>query len=398
MSPRSWFRSAGKEGPTMSYATGRAFCDADSHLMETPDWLVRYADPRLRDRLLPLSLGKAGAGPEKKIAAAMARVNDAKATDDIAHGVIAGPKGWGALGAFTPAERSRALDDLGFARQLVFTTFAATQFLYVADPDVVYGGLRAHNRAIADFCSTDERLIPVGMVSLDDPARALVEVDEAVRLKIGAVWIPAAPAGARSPGHPDFDPIWRRLSEANIPFVLHIGLGTRVLPKDYENNGRPMPVDIHGGGENIRVKDYMVLSFAPQMFLSALVFDGVFERFPALRGGAIELGASWVPDFLRRLDRGASLFSKSDPAIAGLSLRPSEYLRRQFKFTPFPGENVGALVKDAGPELFMFSSDYPHPEGTTDPIGRFAKTMTMLSEDEQQRFYSRNFEAMMGRA
>ena len=114
----------------MSYATGRAFCDADSHLMETPDWLVRYAEPHLRDRLLPLSLGKGGAAPDQKIADALARVKDPAATQKIAQDVIAGPKGWGAYGAFTASERSKALDDLGFSRQLVFTTFAATQFLW----------------------------------------------------------------------------------------------------------------------------------------------------------------------------------------------------------------------------------------------------------------------------
>jgi uncharacterized protein len=132
------------------------------------------------------------------------------------------------------------------------------------------------------------------------------------------------------------------------------------------------------------------------MFLSALVFDGVFERFPALRGGAIELGASWVPDLLHRLDRGARLFSKSDPSLAGLALRPSEYIRRQIKFTPFPGEDVGKLIKEAGSDFFMFSSDYPHPEGTEDPIGRFEKTLFDLPEGDRDRFYSKNFEAMLG--
>jgi predicted TIM-barrel fold metal-dependent hydrolase len=380
----------------MSYAMGRPFCDADSHLMETPDWLASYADPMVRERLSPLSLGKAGAGPEKKIADAMARVKNLGATDEISRNVIAGPKGWGAYGAFMATERSKALDDLGFSRQLVFTTFAATQFLWSEDPNVVYGGLRAHNRAIVDFCSADKRLIPVGMVSLDSLDKALVEVNEGIKLGVGTFWIPAAPAGDKSPGHPDFDPIWQRLSDASVPFVLHIGLGTRVLPKAYENNGRPLPKDIHGGGENIRVKDYMTLSFAPQMFLSALVFDAVFERFPKLRGAAIELGASWVPDLLHRLDRGARIFAAGDPDIAALSRRPSEYIRSQFKFTPFAGEDVGQLVKDAGPELFMFSSDYPHPEGTTDPIGRFEKTLTGVSEDEKNRFYSGNFEALMG--
>jgi predicted TIM-barrel fold metal-dependent hydrolase len=233
-------------------------------------------------------------------------------------------------------------------------------------------------------------------LSLDDRDRALLEIEEATKLKVRAFWIPAAHAGEKSPGHPDFDPIWRRLSVLNIPFLLHIGLGTRVLPSGYANNGKPAPKDIHGGGENIRVKDYLVLSFAAQMFLSALVFDGVFDRFPSLRGGAIELGASWVPDLLSRLDRGARLFSKTDPSVKALSLAPSEYIRRQFKFTPFPGEDVGRLVKEAGADLFMFSSDYPHPEGTDDPIGRFEKTIGDLTEAEKSRFYSQNFEAMMG--
>lgn len=46
----------------------------------------------------------------------------------------------------------------------------------------------------------------------------------------------------------------------------------------------------------------MTLSFGPQLYLTSLVFDGVFERFPRLRSGVIELGAGWVPEFLRTLD------------------------------------------------------------------------------------------------
>ncbi|HMP63202.1 MAG TPA: hypothetical protein PKA17_09005 [Phenylobacterium sp.] len=71
-------------------------------------------------------------------------------------------------------------------------------------------------------------------------------------------------------------------------------------------------------------------------------------------------------------------------------------MRKHIKFTPFPGEDVGHLIADAGAELFLFSSDYPHPEGTTDPIGRFERTFAELTEDERERFYSRNFEEMMG--
>ena len=268
--------------------------------------------------------------------------------------MIAGPKGWGAIRRFhAPPSEARPWTISGFSRQLVFTTFAATQFLWAEDPEVVYGGLRAHNRAIADFCSADPRLVPVGMVSLDDPASSARRSRGGHQAEDRGFLDSRVPRRGRS--HPDIPtsiPSGVACRRHGIPFVLHIGLGTRVLPKDYENNGRPLPEDIHGGGENIRVKDYMVISFAPQMFLSALVFDGVFERFPKLRGGAIELGASWVPDFLRRLDRGAALFSKGDPAIAALSiaafgvLPPSVQvhpLSRRGRGGAHPGGGVGAL-------------------------------------------------------
>ena len=35
----------------MTYATGRTFADADSHIMELPDFLIDHADPQIRDRM-----------------------------------------------------------------------------------------------------------------------------------------------------------------------------------------------------------------------------------------------------------------------------------------------------------------------------------------------------------
>jgi hypothetical protein len=81
--------------------------------------------------------------------------------------------------------------------------------------------------------------------------------------------------------------------------------------------------------------------------------------------------------------------------VAALPLKASDYIRRAVKFTPFPGEDVGRMIKDAGAELFLFSSDYPHPEGTDDPIGRFERTFSGLTEDEKEKFYYSNFQEMM---
>ncbi len=377
----------------MPYASGRRFYDADSHLMELSGWLASYADPGLRERIRPLQLGGAGALADRAVADAEARRGDPEAARRLAENVM-GPKGWGALGAFDPAERSRALDLLGFQKQLVFSTFAATQFLD-KDPDLLYGGSRAHNRAMADFCGSDERLIAVGFVPWGDPQRALAEAREAIRLGCGAILVPSHPLGERSPAHPDYDPFWALLAEANIPFMTHIGGGGRPLHRAFHNNGKPPTTDFLGGGENIRSKDFMVLQNPPETFLSCLVLDGVLERFPLLRGGCIEQGALWLPAWLRRLDIAQETFQRTEPALR-LPLHASEYVRRQLKFTPFPTEPVDWILQNSGEELLLFSSDYPHPEGGHDPLGRFERSLASAPAEAKERFYWRNFAEMMG--
>ena len=384
----------------MTYATNRPYCDADSHIMETRDWIATFTDPELREKLPEMSLLKSGTKSFDIINEAVARQKERALRGTAAIDVVKGVKGWNAPGAFDPAERKSALDDLGFERQLVFSTFSASQYLHHEDFDVRYGGIRAHNRAMAAFCSRDPRLIAAGQLSLADPERCVAEMEEGIRLGCGAFWIPGMPVGERSPGHPDFDPVWRAFSNSSVPFLLHVGTNSSVQIAAYENNGQPRPKDITGaeGGENLRVRDFMLLSVGPQQFLTALVFDGVFERFPLLRGGVIELGAGWVPEYLRTLDLSQKIFKRTDPSVAVLSLRASDYIRRAVKFTPFPGEDVGRLIRDAGPELFMFSSDYPHPEGTDDPIGRFERTLEGISETDKNKFYSQNFRTMMAAA
>ena len=378
----------------MTYAGNRRIFDADSHVMETREWLDPYLDPEVRRHLRPLYGHKPGR-IDKLLEEAKARKGDAAAEAKALENPIAGPKGWTAAGAFDPEERTRVLDQFGFAGQLVFGTASLSPALAADDPGVLYAGARAHNEAMAAFCRSDARLYGVGYVPLDDPRRALTELDAALAAGNRAIMVSAGPAGDRSPGHPDLDPVWARLSETRTPFMLHIGPGTKTQPKAFRNNGRERAPDLHGGGENLRFADYIMLSFAPQMWLTAMVYDGVFERFPELRGGVIEAGAGWAPEFLRELDLGYKSFRRTDPYLQNMALTPSEYIRRAVKFTPFPGEDVGRMIRDGGADLFLFSSDYPHPEGTNDPLGRFQRTLEGLDDDALDRFYRRNFEEMM---
>ncbi len=380
----------------MSDRTALPVCDADSHLMEPPNWLEGYADPRIRERLKPVGLvdsevmSKVIAAAERRLAGKEPET-EALLKSDPRHSM---QRGWMGLGAMEGSERGELLDLMGVSYQLVFPTLALTQFARTRDLDLLYGGSTALNRGMVDFCSSDDRLLPVGYLPLTDPERALALAKEAVTLGSRALWVPSDAPGEISPAHTDFDPIWSVLQEARVPIVLHVG-GGALLPKAYHRNGRPLPKDWSGGGENLRAKDFPVLHQSPERFLSCMVLDGVFERFPELRCGAIELGAAWVPALLQHVDAAAEYFGKYEPSLKDLSLKPSDYLRRQVRFTPLVFENVEWLIESAGAELFLFSTDYPHPEGGRDPFGKFEASLGKTAVEQRRLFYAENFLHLM---
>jgi predicted TIM-barrel fold metal-dependent hydrolase len=176
--------------------------------------------------------------------------------------------------------------------------------------------------------------------------------------------------------------------------MSHIGGGGRPLRRAFHNNGKPV-TDWLGGGENIRSKDFLAVNHSPSLFLGVLILDGVFDRFPTLRGGVIEEGASWVVSWMRQLDFAQRAFRRTEEPLTRLAHKPSDYVRRHLKFTPFPGEPVGWMIEQCGAELFMFSTDYPHPEGGKDPLGKFEAELTSRNEVEKDQFYYTNMAQLL---
>jgi predicted TIM-barrel fold metal-dependent hydrolase len=365
--------------------------DADSHLMEWPGFLTDHADRAIRDRLPPITGGLS----KLDITLGAHTEADRVALEALGDQLIKqGPKWHAALGAIDPRERSTALDLLGFTHQIVFSSLCAGLF-DIADPEVRYGAYRAHNRAMASFCTGDRRLSGVAMTDLDDVDRAIAELDAAVDLGLRLLWLPARAPGGRAPGHHDHDRFWARLAELGVPFVLHVGSGPLPIGAEWLNDGRP-PAEQMTGAEVINAKDFMAVHHSAQRFLGVLVLDGVLERHRGLHGGAIEIGAGWVPDFLRRLDHAVSIWSRSEPRLAGFERTPTQQAIDQLRFTPYPFEDVGRFVAETDPRLYLFSSDYPHAEGGRDPLGRFERSLAAATAADVERFLAGNAADWLG--
>jgi predicted TIM-barrel fold metal-dependent hydrolase len=385
----------------MTYAQGRVINDADSHIMELPDFLKNHASAAERELVPTFPVPTVGAlavlDPES---AAAGRHSPAKVAELLALGdrLLTGPKGHAALGAFNSEERTQAMDLLGFHAQLVFPSFSAgAAFAPQRSIEERYVGACVYNRAMAEFCSADRRLHGVALLPLEEPELALRELGHIISLGLKAVWI-AHRIPERSPGHNDNDPIWARMAEAGVPFLIHVaGSPIQVSPGWY-NTGRGVPTDFMGAGESVRGKDMTSLHHSAETFLGALVLDGVLERHPGLRGGAIELGAGWVPSMLARLDWIRDIWKKTEPDLAALKRRPSEQIIDQLAFTPLPFENVAELIRQSDERLYMFSSDYPHIEGGRAPIARFEAGLAGASAAAKDAFYADNYARLFAAA
>jgi predicted TIM-barrel fold metal-dependent hydrolase len=132
--------------------------------------------------------------------------------------------------------------------------------------------------------------------------------------------------------------------------------------------------------------------------LATLILQGTLDRYPNLRIGVIEQGASWVPGWMRSMDSAADAFIRNEDRLKTMSMKPSEFVRRQVRVTPYPHEPAGWCIKEAGPEVCLFSSDYPHHEGGRNPLKRFEASMEECTEAEADGFYRANFEDLMGNA
>jgi predicted TIM-barrel fold metal-dependent hydrolase len=222
-------------------------------------------------------------------------------------------------------------------------------------------GIRAHNRWMADWCARHpERRAGIGQIFLNDVDDAIEDVrwikEHGLR---GGVLVSAVPPDCKDVAplyDPKYDPLWAVCEDLEVPVNSHGGTG---LP-DY------------GRYDAAALLFIMEVTFYSQRPFVQLLLSGVFERFPRLKFVMTEMGCSWIPPLLDRMD--SLLTQIRETGRTGemrygdehkLPRNASDYFAQNcYVGVSQPGPDDAAALHAIGVDRFMWGSDYPHDEGT----------------------------------
>ena len=328
-------------------------------------------------------------------------------------------KGPSAPSAIDLSRRVEVLDAMGIDRQLVFPTTAIAAMMVGGMDDLAFdlrfGGdesmlegmsrwdfrtsfLRAYNDWVSsEPVRADGRIRMVGIVptsqnldEMTDTAKKLI--DAGVR----AVYMQAdEPPGGVSPAHSSLDPLWRLFEEADVPVTLHIGTEFAFLDPRWSLAETFMDLFQSPEIPNTTVHMFATVHMALDNYLAAMTLGGVFERFPRLRVGLLEVGAHWVGNAARRMDMYLDVFPGA--SAAKFSLKPSEFFARNVRVSPFNFEPVDRYIQDDPnlADVFCYSTDYPHVEGTKDSMKNMLAKVEPLGEKITTKFFRTNAEWLL---
>lgn len=279
--------------------------------------------------------------------------------------------------------RVQWLDQQGIVIQNVICLSGIAYNLLLSELALRQEVIRTCNRWLADTCAEAKgRLLPVTTLEYTDLDFVVAEL-ETMRARGSRIFlIPAYPVNGVPPAHPSWDRVWSAAVALGMMPMLHTGFERMRFDPGWANLGGDATLLRMLGGAHRHV--------APMTLLYALVYSGVFERFPTLTLLFAEVGTGWLPFLFREIDDRVSPVAELFLGRSQLPLRPSEYVARNVRATPLSGGNDSPLTKimsELPEDMIVFSSDFPHFEGFTDPIGHYAKVLEELPAARRERFF-----------
>jgi predicted TIM-barrel fold metal-dependent hydrolase len=382
--------------------------DADGHYYEPDDCFTRHIEARYRDATVTVlrgddGLGRVYVGDSRTFMSVMP--GDYASAPGALQGLFTGDVAEGfshrdVINAKDHPEfthrgpRLALMDAQGLEAQVLLPTLAiAVEEDLSHDVDLTYASLRAFNRWLEDdWGYGDGRIFAVPLLSLLDLGQAMAELGRVLDVGAKLVHLRAGPIGGHSPAHPRFDPFWSTVTEAGASVVFHTsnsGYAAFYGTRWDENPANPSHLQSPLQWALCNTERPLVDT------LIALTLHNLFGRHPDVRILSIENGSAWLRPLLKTVDKAATLGQRG-PKIGGdLPAQPSRALLDHLYVSPFPEDDVVDLIDVMGPEHVLFGSDYPHPEGLSEPAA-FAGRLAGCDPETQRKVLRGNTAGLLG--
>jgi len=240
----------------------------------------------------------------------------------------------------------------------------------MGDEDVEYyqAWACAHNDLVWDlFKPFQHRFKPAGLIPIDDIDVAVAEAERCIERGFCTLFLPAV-----VPWQPYwmsvYEPLWSFAEEAGVPLNFHVFSGNLALRNDFASAGdlnqdryekaRRAVKEDDDGEELLSTVLGLAAGMSPIVNLTGA---GVLERHPNLRFVVTESECGWLAWLLQAMDQ---MQERRYIAMRKLSLRASEYFKRQGAITISDDPVALNNVELTGSDCLIWGNDYPHDEGT----------------------------------
>jgi len=281
------------------------------------------------------------------------------------------------------AEWLRTLDEHGMEHAVLFPT-GSGNIAKLREVNFAIALCRAANDMFAkDYNTVSPRVQAVGVLPMQDPIAAAQEMRRGVEelgLPSFEILSMGLPFGL---GDPVYDPIWAEAQRLGIPVCIH--------------GNRQSSAEV--GGDRFRTFGEMhTFSFFAGLLLhfTSVMWNAIPLRFPGVKIAFLEVGATWLPYYLDRMDEHWE--KRGEIEAPHLTMKPSQLFRQSPIYVSLEAEEglLPQAVEYVGAEHFLYASDIPHWDN------EFPKNLVQLCEHKglsrevKERILYRNAQELFG--
>ena len=330
---------------------------SDNHVFEPADLWTSRAESKFKDRVPHVESLEEGDW----------WICDGKKVIDVAQGSQVGVRfeepetltreariGDVRLGGYIPGEHIKDMDIDGIDVSIVYPTIGL-QLYSVPDSELLTSIFRTYNDWVGEFCSAyPKRLKGIAMLNVDDVQDSVMELERCAKNGFVGAMATVFPPMEHSYDNPEYEPLWAAAQDSGMPLSLHIGTnrpGPGQEFTDLETSTAPFITNV----------DHWV-----RMSLARMIFSGVFERYPKLQMGSVEMELSWAPHFLDRMDY--TYTQRMQGVWRAYRFKgdvlPSDFFHNNV-FLGFQEDALGIRDRHIiGVDQLLWGGDYPHIEST----------------------------------